>query len=168
MTKIDKNDTIMDLIRHDLPLSKTLESPTKEETTEGSHKVAEILAPIIKEMYYTYEFRKFTPQEGDKESAHSLTFKITGRNEDRFIALAKLFKIFSDYRLSPIEASKVFREEYVDQGKVMELGEGVVVTKLYFTNPMESPDLTLIIDYIDQETYDELMRIRKEVEESLK
>ncbi|WBF82149.1 hypothetical protein [Mammaliicoccus virus vB_MscM-PMS2] len=160
-----KDKSIVDIISHDMSLGDMIGSPTEEERKEGNDIACDILTDIVKDMFSTYEFRRFDPTEDDKTSSNSIQFKASGANQQRLFKLAKLFKTFFDYRLTVQDCNKEFTKR-VKNGDVIKLG-GVVVTGVLFTNPMENPDITIIIDFMPKDKYELNQEIKKKQQEKI-
>lgn len=156
---------IVDIITHDMSLGDMISKPTEEERKKGNDIACNILTELVQDMFKTYEFRRFDPTEDDNTSSNSIQFKATGANQYRLEKLALLFKTFFDYKLTVKDCTKEFSKR-VKNEEVIKLGD-VVVTGTIFTNPMENPDITIIIDFMPTEKYDYNEKIKKEEQDKI-
>lgn len=160
-----ENKIITDIIDHDMSLEDTISEPTEQELEKGTELALEQLTKATQLMYSHYNFRRFDPNKDDTESANSLTFKLTGVNNEYTEILAHLFKIFFDYKLNALDISKAFKER-IKQGKVLKLGN-VEIINVLVSNPLQSPDINIIIDFMLTDKYNKLQESKEKQKEKI-
>lgn len=125
--------------------------------TKDYDSYLDVLTTIIQDKYRNYRFLRLTPTYGDFQSGHVVS--ITIAKEDYLEEYEYLFRLAISKGLSDHKLNELFYERVVD-GKVLELGDVVIVEGTAVSPVTQADDIMANIVFMPRDYYEKHLELK--------